>query len=191
LCNTIEKRIKQIAGQHNSLLNKFTSVEATCFGSIIRMMARRYEPTHVASTDVNLFNKQLCWAAFWFILLFYNSEHDVMRDLTLQLSSEILNSVQWYFITDVSEQPTSLIQFLEPGRWDRLFSETSVLNCHSTPCNIPEERKSHCHVRSHNNCGYVYSLRYDPWFHVTAVGLGTYYLGIRCHISTLLKLRSL
>jgi hypothetical protein len=42
-CNLIQKRINQIAVQHNYLLNKFTTaVEATYFGSYQRAIIRPY-----------------------------------------------------------------------------------------------------------------------------------------------------
>jgi len=30
----------------------------------------------------------------------------------------------------------------------------------------------------------IYSVQYHPWFHITAVGLGTYYPGIRVSACT-------
>jgi len=70
--------------------------------------------------------------------------HAIYRDL---LSSGILRSVEWQFLTDVPGQPVGPIFALNMGPIG--CPATSVPNCHSTLRKIPKERRSHFHRDGH------------------------------------------
>jgi hypothetical protein len=70
---------------------------------------------------------------------------DIHHGVNETCPSEILHSIEWWFLTDISGQPVGSIfkgQAVQEGDGTDRFSQKSVRNYHSTLHRIPKENRS-------------------------------------------------